>query len=523
MANYTSKMGGISVKSWVKELGENCLGCLAAGIAYAVSLNGQPISFLTGLTVSLTIISGKRLIPWIGFGVALAAFFDGISSLGIVMLAGSYMLTGWLGHGLLGPWVRAGQPSLERPAQVFRLFLAASICGLSPAAVTGLIEGEAIRLAAAPIWLTLWVANLLGVAILVPLVLTWVFHAKDNWQKARFTEYLVFLLLLMITGFLIFAGLSRENGSNQLTLTYILLVFLVWAAFRFSLLETTTAIVVVSVLILGYIPSGFVAIAGNEGVNTLLSVQLFLFVMTLTGLTMSTMVAERSMIAANMARLERLNLVGEMAAGVAHEIRNPMTALRGFLQMLAGRKENAGQKQYFHLMLEEVDRANGIIAEYLTLARNNPEQRKMVNLNRVVEALRPLIEADAAQAGQHLQVDLGEIPELYLDEKEIRQLILNLCRNGFEAMSPGQRLTIGTFPIQGDVNLAIRDQGPGIPPQVLKQLGTPFFTTKENCTGLGLVVCYRIAERNGATIKVESGAGGTAFLVRFRAAGWAGN
>ncbi len=227
-------------------------------------------------------------------------------------------------------------------------------------------------------------------------------------------------------------------------------------------------------------------------------------------------ITEQKRMGKEIARLDRLNLVGEMAAGIGHEIRNPMTTVRGFLQMLGEKNDCAKYKDYFNLMIEELDRANSIITEYLSLAKNKPVELKRQNLNKIVTAIFPLIAADAIVTDKYVEVDLYDIPKLLLDEKEIRQLILNLVRNGLEAMSPGGHLIIKTSAEDEEVVLAVQDYGRGINPDVLEKIGTPFYTTKENGTGLGLAVCYSIAARHNAAIKVETGAGGTTFSVRFK-------
>jgi len=227
-------------------------------------------------------------------------------------------------------------------------------------------------------------------------------------------------------------------------------------------------------------------------------------------------ITERKQMEKEMARLERLNLVGEMAAGIGHEIRNPMTTVRGFLQMLDRKKEYVQHKHYFSLMIEELDRANTIITEFLTMAKGKPVDLKPHDLNQIVQTLFPLIQADAMNSDKYIEAELTEIPDLRLDEKEIRQLILNLARNGLEAMAAGGKLTIGTFFDGEEVNLSIQDRGCGIEPDVLEKIGTPFFTTKDNGTGLGIAVCYSIAARHGATIDIETSPGGTTFFIRFR-------
>ncbi|MZP43193.1 PAS domain S-box protein [Heliobacterium gestii] len=215
------------------------------------------------------------------------------------------------------------------------------------------------------------------------------------------------------------------------------------------------------------------------------------------------------------ARLDRLNLVAQMAAGIGHEIRNPMTTVRGFLQILGAKGELAPHREHFDLMIDELDRANSIITEFLSLAKHKVDDLKRQDLNAIIRALHPLLEADASLGQKTIRLDLGEIPEIYLGEKEIRQLVLNLVRNGLEAMGEGGALTIRSGCEDEEVVLAVHDQGSGISPAVLKKLGTPFFTTKEQGTGLGLAVCQNIVVRHQAQMSIETGNQGTTFLVRF--------
>ncbi|MGI6453030.1 MAG: response regulator [Syntrophomonadaceae bacterium] len=213
-------------------------------------------------------------------------------------------------------------------------------------------------------------------------------------------------------------------------------------------------------------------------------------------------------------RLDRLNLVGELAASISHEIRNPLTTIRGFLQMLKS-KEDSSDKGYYDLMIEELDRANTIISDYLGMAKDKPLELRSCHLHEIIASLYPMILADARYSDKQVKLDLEDAPLVYVDEKEIRQLMLNLTRNGIEAMSPGGTLTIGTRSENDNALLFIRDEGPGFDQLLLNNLGTPFLTTKENGTGLGLAVCYRIAARHNANIKLDTGPQGTTFWVTF--------
>lgn len=216
-----------------------------------------------------------------------------------------------------------------------------------------------------------------------------------------------------------------------------------------------------------------------------------------------------------MLRLDRLNIVGEMAASIGHEIRNPMTAVRGFIQLLNEQECYAKDKLYFDLMIEELDRANSIISEYLGMARDKTTNLQPEYLDQVVKTIKPMIDADANHKEMSIKLDLGRPPMTLIDQKEIRQVILNLARNGLEAMSPGGTLTIGTTVEGSEIVLFVKDEGPGLAPDILDRLGTPFLTTKENGTGLGLAVCYSIAARHNARMDFKTGPEGTIFSLYF--------
>lgn len=229
-----------------------------------------------------------------------------------------------------------------------------------------------------------------------------------------------------------------------------------------------------------------------------------------------TDITERKLMEQEMSRMERLNLIGEMAAGIAHEIRNPLTTVRGFLQSFLRKKEFTKFDSQLNLMITELDRANIIITEYLSLARNKLLDQSQQSLNKIVQELLPLMESDALIHEQWIVTELADdIPTLLLDPQEMRQLILNFVRNGLEAMVPGGQLTIGTCTDAEQVILFIQDQGCGIPPEIERKLGTPFVTTKVNGTGLGLPICFSIASRHNAKIEVKTGGSGTTFMVKF--------
>jgi len=216
------------------------------------------------------------------------------------------------------------------------------------------------------------------------------------------------------------------------------------------------------------------------------------------------------------ARLDRLNIVGELAACIGHEVRNPMTAVNGFLQMFCKKEEYKQDREIFELMIEELNRANQIITDFLSLAKEKQSNLEINNLNKIIEKLSPLIISKAVSEDKVVEFSYGETPDIFLDEKEIRQLVFNLVQNGLDVIESGKKITVATYCQDNEVILAIRDQGPGISGEILEKIGTPFFTTKEKGTGLGLCVCYNIAARHNARIDIDTGENGTCFYIKFK-------
>ncbi|KAF0197184.1 MAG: PAS domain-containing protein [Bacillota bacterium] len=215
------------------------------------------------------------------------------------------------------------------------------------------------------------------------------------------------------------------------------------------------------------------------------------------------------------AKLERFNVVGQLAAGIGHEIRNPLTTVRGFLQLFAQKSEMAPFQEHLKIVLGELDAANNIINEFLQLAHNRPIAFAEQQLNSIIKALLPMLKADALMQDKQIKTKLGVIPEFPLNEKDIAHLIINLARNGLEAMPKRGVLTITTYEQHGQVLMRVEDEGNGIPETLLERIWLPFFTTKDRGVGLGLAVCEHIAMQHRASIDVFPGPPGAAFVVRF--------
>ncbi|WP_458125200.1 two-component system sensor histidine kinase NtrB [Paenibacillus sp. Z3-2] len=227
-------------------------------------------------------------------------------------------------------------------------------------------------------------------------------------------------------------------------------------------------------------------------------------------------ITELEMLRSELDNVDRLSLVGQMAASITHEVRNPMAVVRGFLQLMQEKSPDS-LDHYYRIVLEELDRANSIINDFLSLAQDRIAEKEESQLHDIIHELSPLLWADANLRGQSIELMLAHnVPKLHLNPKEIKQVVLNLARNGMEAMNEKGVLTLETRIVDDKVELCVRDTGPGIPRVKKEKLFEPFFTTKAKGTGLGLSMCLSIVERHNGTITVESEEGrGTTFKVAF--------
>ena len=215
------------------------------------------------------------------------------------------------------------------------------------------------------------------------------------------------------------------------------------------------------------------------------------------------------------AHLDKLNTIAELASVISHEVRNPMTTVKGFLQLLYDKIEDKTFKEYFEIMIEEMERVNCILQEFNNIGKHKECKKTRSNLNHIIKSLTPLLEADAVHQGMMIKFNLENIPDLIINANEIRQIILNLTRNALESMDQNGLIIVRTCFDGHRVTLSVKDQGKGIEPENLPKLGTPFFSTKEEGTGLGLYVSYQIAQRNSAKISVDTSPQGTTLSVVF--------
>jgi two-component system NtrC family sensor kinase len=220
-------------------------------------------------------------------------------------------------------------------------------------------------------------------------------------------------------------------------------------------------------------------------------------------------------------RAERLAMLGTLTAGLAHEIRNPLVSVKTFLQLLPERvNDEEFRTTFLDITMGEVERISNILAQFLDFARPSEPNLRPENLAEVTEVMALLADAEAAKQGitivRHYAPD---VPKAMIDLEQIKQVLQNILNNAVQATPRGGRVEVTVRAAHGpgggrQVQIEISDSGKGIPEEDLEKIFTPFFTTKEAGTGLGLPVAHRIIEEHGGTIEVTSQLDqGTSFVI----------
>ncbi|MDP1458257.1 ATP-binding protein [Bacillus wiedmannii] len=204
---------------------------------------------------------------------------------------------------------------------------------------------------------------------------------------------------------------------------------------------------------------------------------------------------------------DTLAAIGQLAAGVAHEVRNPLTVIKGFIQLFQINKED--QEKYFDLMLSEIDRIEAILQEFLSIAKTDEINTEQKNIYQIYKNVVSLMNTKAIMT--NIQVELyADTKDISIEcsENQLKQVFINILQNSIEAMPDGGKITIHIKEINDEgVIIHVIDEGIGIPEERIKRLGEPFYSTKEKGTGIGLMLSYKIIESHQGKISIMSEVG----------------
>lgn len=204
---------------------------------------------------------------------------------------------------------------------------------------------------------------------------------------------------------------------------------------------------------------------------------------------------------------EKIHLIGELAASVAHEIRNPLTSVRGFMQLFHAEKNiTTDQQHYLRIMISELDKAEHIINEYLSLAKPELETTEIINLKESAQQVTEVITSYGLMNNVQLNNQISESMYIDANRNKINQVLLNIIKNGIEASQNREngKIILTAKKEKQRVVIQIADNGVGMSAEELTKVGSLFYSTKQKGTGIGLTFCYRTIEYFGGCITVES-------------------
>ncbi|WP_344910409.1 ATP-binding protein [Amphibacillus indicireducens] len=212
-------------------------------------------------------------------------------------------------------------------------------------------------------------------------------------------------------------------------------------------------------------------------------------------------------------RSEKMSVAGQLAAGVVHEIRNPLTSLKGFIDLLQAGLDR--KEEYFNIMIEEIDKIEKVSTELLYISRPLTHDHVYQWLMKMIEDVIVLLNTQAVKKNIKLVLDCPEDVVVYADRSQMKQVFINLIKNAIEAMTESGEILIKVEK-QGDFCLiSVIDEGPGIPINLIHQVKEPFFTTKKEGTGLGLMITTRIIENHNGLFKIKpNNDKGTTFEIK---------
>ncbi len=212
-------------------------------------------------------------------------------------------------------------------------------------------------------------------------------------------------------------------------------------------------------------------------------------------------ISERKKTEELLKRAEKLAVIGQLSAAVAHEIRNPLTSVKGFIQL----KEESIGKEIKDLLFSEIEQIERVVNEFLSFAKPQVPNYKQVDISMVVQQTLTIIEKQAIYKQIQLQTHLEKnLPAVFCDEQKIKQVLFNVIKNAMESMENKGKLFVQTQIRDAYVVIKVKDEGCGITKEKLSRLGEPFYSNKEKGTGLGLMVCFKIIEEHKGRIEVDS-------------------
>jgi signal transduction histidine kinase len=317
---------------------------------------------------------------------------------------------------------------------------------------------------------------------------------RDNPEKVKYVYFIAFTLIDFINNFLIYWGTEHEFKSGHVIEIYFILFSPIFVNKRFFWTMTLG-------FFIKYMVTGLIF----QSPKVLVPMGLIIFIAVIAWILLTRFQSYINAITAihnDMRQKEKLAVIGQMAAAIAHEIKNPLSALKGFTQLQ--QEKDKDDDQYYPIMLNEIDRINAIVNDLLILGKPNTAIKNPMNLLDIIQYVITIINPHAQRKDINIKLDVNGSPVVLGDENQLKQVFINLIKNSMEAMPEGGIISIKTANEKDYVEISVIDEGCGIDPDKLAKLGEPFYTTKQNGNGLGLMVTKKIIEEHRGEFSIFS-------------------
>ncbi|MBS8266610.1 GHKL domain-containing protein [Mesobacillus boroniphilus] len=317
---------------------------------------------------------------------------------------------------------------------------------------------------------------------------------KGNPEKIKYIYFFAFILVDIINNFMVYWGTDGEFKTGHVVEIYFILFSPIFVSNRFFWTMTLG-------FLIKYALSGIVF----QTTSVLIAMGLIVFIAAIAWILLlrfQSYIKAITSIHNDLRQQEKLAVIGQMATAIAHEIKNPLSSLKGFTQLQ--QEKDKGDEQYYPIMLNEIDRINAIVNDLLILGKPHTAVKTHKKLVDIIHYVITVIDPHAQRKDIQMKYDVDDSTVLLCDENQLKQVFINLIKNAMEAMPNGGTVTIHSKIEDGRALISVKDEGCGIPPEKLAKLGEPFYTTKQNGNGLGLMVTKKIIEEHEGTLNIQS-------------------
>jgi len=485
--------------------------------------SASPVWPSAGIALAAVLVLGYRVWP----GIFVAAFLVNVTNAGDVAtslaIASGNTLEALAGAWLVNRFAR-GKSFCDRPQDVFKFALvAATSTIISPSfGVTSLaLAGFADWAHYVDIWVTWWLGDATGDLVFTPLVVLWSAGSQRGWSKKETTEVGVLFLLLVVLSSVVFGGWLQISARNY-PITFICGPIVIWTAFRFRPLETATGIVVLSVIAVWGTLHGFGPFVRETDNQSLIALQLWIAVLTITAMALSAGMAERRRVEEELQQqksiVETANRTKDhFLAMLSHELRTPLTPVISALESLETEPtQTEDTKASLAMIRRNIELETQLIDDLLDFTRITRDKMQLrfvpLDAHQAVSNVVEICRAEARAKKLHVHLNLrANSCHVTADGAKFQQIIWNLLKNAIKFTPEGGEITISSDnPSEAVFTVSVRDTGIGMEPEVMQRIFDPFeqgnrsFEHRFEGLGLGLAISKSLAQAHGGTLTAQS-------------------